>query len=119
MDPLSISTGALAIAGTIGRLSITISAFVREVRDARNDMDEVLRELVSLKTTLEMLAEDTEGQKSNDLPGSLTKQISGILNGCDRVIHLYRVEALPSLAMDQRWYMKWKSLKPELSRSRA
>jgi hypothetical protein len=86
MDPISIATGALGIAGTIGKLSITISTFVRQVRDARGDMDAVLRELVSLKTILEMLADDAVENQSNNIPTTLTEQISGILNGCDGVV---------------------------------
>jgi hypothetical protein len=86
MDPISIAAGALGLAGTIGKLSISISVFVRSVRDARSDMDDVLRELVSLKTILEMLAEDTAETHSKNLPDSLTKQIRGILGGCDGVV---------------------------------
>ncbi len=68
MYPVSIAAGALGIAGTISKLSVSISTFVRQVRDARADMDEVLWELVSLKTILEMLAEDTAEPNPKNLP---------------------------------------------------
>ncbi len=64
----------------------TISTFVRQVRDARVDLDAVSRELVSLKSILEILAEDTAGSGANGLPESLTIQIQGIMSGCDDVI---------------------------------
>jgi len=65
---------------------VTISTFVRQVRDARVDLDAVSRELVSLKSILEILAEDAAGSGANGLPESLTMQIQGIMSGCDDVI---------------------------------
>ena len=65
---------------------ITISTFVRQVRDARGDLDAVSRELVSLKSILEILAEDTARSGANGLPESLIMQIQGIMSGCDDVI---------------------------------
>ena len=86
MDPLSVTTGALSIVGNIVDLTITISIFMRQVRDARNDLDAVLRELISLKSTLEILAEDVSGPEPHALPESLSTQVQGILRGCDSVV---------------------------------
>jgi Fungal N-terminal domain of STAND proteins len=86
MDPISITTGALSIVGSIGKLTITISTFVRQVRDARSDLDTVMRELVSLKSVLEILAEDVSQPGPNGLPESLAEQVQGILTGCDGVV---------------------------------
>jgi Fungal N-terminal domain of STAND proteins len=86
MDPISITTGALSIVASIGKLTITVTRFVRQVRDARGDLDAISRELVSLSSILEILAEDVSNPGPNGLPESIAKQIQGILNGCDGVV---------------------------------
>jgi len=83
MDPLTITASAVSLAASIGKLSVSISRFVFHIREARNDMDLVLRELVSLETILRMLAEDASNPSG--FPDSLCVQIMGILNGCDAV----------------------------------
>lgn len=85
MDPLSITTGAVALISTIVKVSYEVTIFVKHVRDARSDLDHVSRELLSLKNILELLAEDTEGP-SKKLPDGLQNQIGGIINGCTEVV---------------------------------
>ena len=77
MDPLSITTACVGLVGSVTKISIQISDFVRKAREARGDLDRVSRELVSLKTVLEILSEDAGTGKG--FPDSLVKQISGIL----------------------------------------
>jgi hypothetical protein len=86
MDPLSITTACVGLVTTISKVSITVNGFVREVRDARGDLDAVSRELLSLKTVLELLSDDAEGSKGGGFPQSLIKQISGILKNCHGVL---------------------------------
>jgi hypothetical protein len=86
MDPLSITTGCLTLVSSITKLSLQIHAFVREVRDARGDLDAVSRELQSLKTILEILAEDAKDINKGSFPESLQKQISGIVTNCGNVV---------------------------------
>lgn len=84
MDPLSITTGCFSLIGTITNLSVSISKFVRSVRGARGDLDTVTRELASLKTLLELLAEDAKDV--NAFPNALRKQIAGIVVNCELVL---------------------------------
>lgn len=85
MDPLSITTGCIALAGTITKVSVSINSFVRTARDARSDLDSVSRELGSLQTVLELLAEDTQ-EAPRAIPANLEKQICGIVSNCSRVV---------------------------------
>jgi hypothetical protein len=71
--------------GTITKVFLTINIFVRTARDALGDLDLVSRELISLKTVLELLAEDTKGT-AHTLPQNLEKQISGIIGNCNGVV---------------------------------
>jgi hypothetical protein len=86
MDPLSISVSCITLITTISKMTVAVTGFIREVRDARSDLDAISRELFSLKTILELLAEDTEGPHSETLPERLRDQILDILKNCIRVI---------------------------------
>jgi hypothetical protein len=86
MDPLSITVGCSTLVSTVLKVSIQINGFVREVRDARWDLDAVSRELISLKTVLEILSEDAENSTGGGFPQSLVRQICGILTNCGGVL---------------------------------
>ncbi|KAF2115115.1 hypothetical protein BDV96DRAFT_93809 [Lophiotrema nucula] len=85
MDPLSITVSCITLLGAIATTSKTITSFVREVRDARNDLDSISRELLSLETVLSLLADDVK-TSSESLPATLGKQILGIISNCNRVV---------------------------------
>lgn len=84
MDPLSITTACVSLVCSVTKVSMQISDFVRKAREARGDLDAVSRELVSLKTVLEILSDDAGTGKG--FPNSLAKQISGILTNCGGVL---------------------------------
>jgi ankyrin repeat protein len=86
MDPLSITAACSTLVTTVLKVSIQINGFVREVRDARWDLDAVSRELISLKTVLEILSEDAENSTGGGFPQSLVRQICGILTNCGGVL---------------------------------
>ncbi|CAO2652988.1 Nn.00g023990.m01.CDS01 [Neocucurbitaria sp. VM-36] len=84
MDPLSITAACVSLIATITKTSISVSTFVRTVRAARSDLDAVSRELASLKTLLELIAEDAADVGT--FPDTLRKHISGILSNCGLVL---------------------------------
>jgi hypothetical protein len=86
MDPLSISVSCITLITTISRVTVAVTSFIREVRDARGDLDAISWELFSLRTVLDLLAEDTEGPHSEKLPERLRDQILDILKNCNRVV---------------------------------
>jgi hypothetical protein len=73
MDPLSISATCISLVGTIVKTSIVVTGFVRDVRAARSDLDAVSRELLSLKTVLELLADDVADPTSESFPETLKR----------------------------------------------
>ncbi|EON66103.1 hypothetical protein W97_05346 [Coniosporium apollinis CBS 100218] len=86
MDPLSITASCFTLAATITRVSFQVTEFVREVRDARSDLDAVARELLSIKTVLEILADDAKDPAQNNFPPTLGRQVTGILANCNDVV---------------------------------
>ena len=85
MEPLSITTGCLSLVGTIAKVSITITNFVRTARDSRRDLDIVSRELGSLQTVLQLLADDTQ-DTPKAIPQNLETQIEGIIGNCNGTV---------------------------------
>jgi hypothetical protein len=86
MDPPSITTACLGLTGTIIKVYASVAGFVRDVRSARQELDEVLRELQSLQLVLELLRDDTSQDGGIQLPSSLTRQVTGIVANCTVVV---------------------------------
>lgn len=86
MDPLSITATCVGLASTITRTSLVVISFVKDVRSARSDLDAISRELSSLKTILELLAEDVNDSTTQSIPQTLQKQITGIITNCTGVV---------------------------------
>ncbi|KAF6802931.1 hypothetical protein CSOJ01_11256 [Colletotrichum sojae] len=84
MDPLSITTACVGLAGTITTVSLSMTTFIRDVRDARSDIEDISRELLSLKTVLELIADDVENS-SSPLPKNL-EILPGVVSNCSRVV---------------------------------
>lgn len=85
MDHISITASCLGLTVTIAKVGIGVHQFVRDVRDARSDMDAVSRELGSLNMILEIVAEDVKAHGA-DLDDNLRLQIMGIVGNCVRVM---------------------------------
>ncbi|KAH8728429.1 hypothetical protein GQ44DRAFT_757349 [Phaeosphaeriaceae sp. PMI808] len=94
MDPLSVATSCVTLVATITRCSHSVTIFVREVRDARSDLDMISRELHSLKTVLVLLSDDFAKPSSKTLPPRLVEHLGSILRNCNGVV----VEVERSLA---------------------
>jgi cell shape-determining protein MreC len=86
MDPFSLTTGCIGLVAAIAQLSSSIASFIADVRSSRADLDGVSRELLSLKTILELLESDLSHTSSTNLPETLTKQVNGILRNCTSVV---------------------------------
>lgn len=84
-DPLSIASGCAGLITAIGTLSIKIHSFVRTCREARNDLDSVSRELLSLQTVLELIKKDAS-DGSKPFPQTLSQHVTAILGNCNLVV---------------------------------
>ncbi|KAK7397929.1 hypothetical protein QQX98_012698 [Neonectria punicea] len=87
MEPLystthSVAGTSIALAGTITHLSTNLTIFIRDVRDARVDIEDISLELHSLKMILELIASDSTGP----LPPTLETQLKGILAKCTQLV---------------------------------
>lgn len=72
----------MALAGTITKLSTSLTIFIRDVRDARSDIEDISLELHSLKMILELIASDSV----IPLPPTLETQLKGVLENCTQLV---------------------------------
>ncbi|KAH7086331.1 hypothetical protein FB567DRAFT_68108 [Paraphoma chrysanthemicola] len=86
MDPLSITTACVGLVANIGRCSVAITIFVRELRDARGDLAMISNELSSLEMVLVLLRDDFARTSSYTLPATLIKHLGAILKNCDEAV---------------------------------
>ena len=91
-DPLSITASCVALVTAVLNTSKVVTGFIRDVREARGDLDAVSRELSSLTTILELLKEDTTEENSTLIPKTLKIQITGILVNCTSVVSSIKYE---------------------------
>jgi len=86
MEPLAIVAACATLISAVGRCAHTIVIFVREVRDARGDLDMIARELGSLDTVLVCLQDDIAKPSSSTLPHKLVSHLGSILKSCESVV---------------------------------
>jgi hypothetical protein len=77
----SITTDCIELGNTISRASLGLNEFVREVREARADLDSVSRELHSLQSVLNLLKDD-----AGNLPSKLAAETPVLLQQCNSVV---------------------------------
>ncbi|RYP56259.1 hypothetical protein DL771_012046 [Monosporascus sp. 5C6A] len=81
MESLSITTDCITLGNEIAKVSLVLNGFVRDVREARADVDGISRELHSLQSVLDLLKEDTD-----ILPPQLAAGTRSILEHCSTVL---------------------------------
>ncbi|KAI1775137.1 hypothetical protein F4818DRAFT_448683 [Hypoxylon cercidicola] len=77
----SIATDCSTLSGAIAKVSTILNGFVRDVREARSDVDGVSRELHSLQSVLDFLKED-----AGLFPPELAERIPDVLGHCSAVV---------------------------------
>ncbi|KAI0844012.1 Rho GTPase activation protein [Daldinia vernicosa] len=82
MESLSITSDCITLGNAIFTANIILNGFVREVREARSDVDGVSRELHSLQSVLDLLNED-----ASLFPPDLAEHIPAVLEHCSRLVN--------------------------------
>ncbi|KAI4866852.1 hypothetical protein F4820DRAFT_238792 [Hypoxylon rubiginosum] len=81
MESQSIATDCSTLSSAIAKVSTILNGFVREVREARSDVDGVSRELHSLESVLDLLQED-----AGLFPPDLAERVPDVLGHCSTVV---------------------------------
>jgi hypothetical protein len=78
----SITTGCFGLSNAIAKTSLSLNAFVRDVRESRAELDALSGELHSLDGVLELLKDD-----ASSFPPSLASRTPTVLQHCTAVIN--------------------------------
>ncbi|KAJ9160817.1 Rho GTPase activation protein [Coniochaeta hoffmannii] len=78
----SITTGCFALSTAIGKTSVSLNAFVRDVRESRVELDALSGELHSLDGVLDLLKDD-----ASSFPPTLAARTPTVLQHCTAVIN--------------------------------
>jgi len=84
MDPLSITTSCLALAGCIAKVSGIVIEFTRDARNANKDMDAISAELQALADILTPFT--TSLPTLTAVPETLLRRVDTIIVGCATVV---------------------------------
>jgi GTPase-activating protein SAC7 len=77
----AITTDCITLGSEIARALMVLNGFVREVREARSDVDGISRELHSLQSVLDLLKDD-----AGFFPYDLAVQTPAVLDHCSMVV---------------------------------
>ncbi|KAF2966485.1 hypothetical protein GQX73_g7104 [Xylaria multiplex] len=86
MDPLSITTGAIALLGAVGKTIMAVTSFIRGCREARTDLTAVNRELMELQIVLELLRDDSAINENDVFPEALRAQVLSVITNCNAIV---------------------------------
>lgn len=79
MDGLSIATACFAFIEIADKAFKTISDFVKDCKDARNDLESINQELATLTRTLSLLKDLIAGGGENDITSNTKRDIREII----------------------------------------
>ncbi|KAJ4388067.1 hypothetical protein N0V93_008672 [Gnomoniopsis smithogilvyi] len=82
MDPSPITAGCSAATEAIGKTSPALRLFIREVREARTELDAVLAELHSLGGVIDILKDD-----AGSFPVDLAQRTPPVLTHCSSIVN--------------------------------
>ena len=83
MDPLTVATACVGTIAGITQLVSEIKSFIRDFKDARDDMRAVWAQLKAVKHSLEQL--QRESTKVN-YPADLSRRFIDMVRNCDKVV---------------------------------
>ncbi|RSL68588.1 hypothetical protein CEP54_002664 [Fusarium duplospermum] len=86
MDPLSITTGCVALLANLVSAGLAISNFIQDYKEAAEDFVTITRELIELRTIASTLQRDCDSSSASSIPVELRPHTATILKNCDDVV---------------------------------
>ncbi|POS73653.1 hypothetical protein DHEL01_v207951 [Diaporthe helianthi] len=116
MDYMSISTACFATNNAISKTSPTLRGFIREVREARAELDAVLAELHSLDGVVDILKDD-----ASSFPEALARRTPPLLEHCTSIVHqidgyVHVCNGLGLTAKDKKY--RWMAIRGDMEKLR-
>lgn len=117
LDPTrSINTGCFAASNAITKTAPALRSFIREVREARSELDAVLAEIQSLEGVLDVLKDD-----ANAFPFDLARRTPPLLEHCTSIIqqiegYMHVCNGLGLTKRDKKF--RWMAIKGDMEKLR-
>jgi hypothetical protein len=87
MDPLSIISASVGLASVIAKVSMSLTSFARDARDAAKDLDAISAELKAINTVVVLLGRSlSPSSAESPIPEALLQQIDVMLSGTTAVV---------------------------------
>lgn len=87
MDPLSIIGSSVGLASVIAKVSMTLTTFARDARDAAKDLDAISAELRAISAVILLLGESLSPfSAESPIPKALLQKIDELLSGTAAVV---------------------------------
>lgn len=87
MDPLSILSASVGLASVIAKVSMTLTTFARDARDATKDLDAISAELKAINTVNVLLGQSVPPSSAESpIPEALLQKIDELLSGTAAVV---------------------------------
>lgn len=83
MDPFSITVGTIGLISSLTTISIKLNELRIDFVEAKTEIDSMLREFTDLSSILARLQ---NSGRASDLPGTLSRDLFGVLTNCNRTI---------------------------------
>lgn len=112
----SINTGCFAASNAITKTAPALRSFIREVREARSELDAVLAELQSLEGVLEILKDD-----AGAFPFDLARRTPPLLEHCTSIVqqiegYMHVCNGLGLTKRDKKF--RWMAIKGDMEKLR-
>lgn len=112
----SIKAGCLAASHAVAKTSPALRSFIREVREARPELDAVLGELQSLEGVLELLRDD-----AGAFPPDLARRTPPLLEHCAGIVqqiegYMHVCNGLGLTSRDKKF--RWMAIKGDMDKLR-
>lgn len=86
MEPLSITAGCAGLLTTILKTSVGLGGFVKDYREAKDDIEKVTQGLKQLKTVTDLLQGVVDEEDEELIPAKFRSWIVSITSECDKVL---------------------------------
>ncbi|KAK4166988.1 hypothetical protein QBC43DRAFT_312744 [Cladorrhinum sp. PSN259] len=89
MDPISAAASILGVVAVIATATNTATTFLRDVREARNEIVALKKDLASLGAVLEIIADDFRDSTKDHfrIPDNVLRRVVAISSDCQKVVH--------------------------------
>ncbi|KAI0479783.1 hypothetical protein F4859DRAFT_529943 [Xylaria cf. heliscus] len=110
-DPLSITSGALAVITATQKTASVIYKFIQDCKESRADLAQIRGELSQLTLILELIRDENAATAEDCLPDTLQAQVQAMLTSCMTTVQ--QIENILARCRGKPGPLRWTMLEKE------